>query len=140
MGKVFNELKKFKKKYPLTLAWRLNSHAKVIEEHINDDEEILYVFTGQKNSTFYEIFHTSVFVVTDKRLMIATSRVFFGYFFYSITPDMFNDLTISSGLIWGKVIVDTIKEVVTISNLDKRCLNEIEDNLTKNMIEKKPLA
>lgn len=140
MKNIFNKVKKFKQKYPLTVGWRLKSHAKVIEEHINKDEKVLYVFTGQENATSYEFFHSSIFVITNKRLMIATSRLFFGYFFTSITPDMFNDLSISAGLVWGKVIIDTVKEVVTISNLDKRCLKEIEDNLTKNILEKKPLA
>ena len=140
MKNVYKKVKNFKQKYPLTVAWRLRNHAKVIEEHINKDEKVLYVFAGQENVTSYEFFHSSIFVVTNKRLMIATSRLFFGYFFTSITPDMFNDLSISAGLVWGKVIIDTVKEVVTISNLDKRCLKEIEDNLTKNILEKKPLA
>ena len=139
MGKVYEEAKKFVSRYPMTIAWRLKSHAKVIDKHINADEEVLYVFTGQYNGSFYEFFHTAIFVVTNKRMMIATARTLFGYFFYSITPDMFNDLTIRSGILWGNVIIDTIKEVVTISNLDKRALNEIEDNLTKNILEKKPI-
>ena len=50
---------------------------------------------------------------------------------------MFNDLTVISGLIWGKIKIDTIKELVTISNLSKTALDEIETNITKYMMEEK---
>ena len=30
----------------------------------------------------------------------------------SITPDLFNDLSVYEGLIWGKVDIDTVKEEV----------------------------
>ena len=86
---------------------------------------------------FYDIISTHVFVITNKRLIIATKRVLFGYFLYSITPDMFNDLTVYSGLIWGKVQIDTIKEVVFISNLSKKSLDEIETSVTEYMMKEK---
>ena len=54
-----------------------------------------------------------------------------------ITPDMFNDLTIKNGIIWGKVIIDTIKEKVILSNIDSNALAEIDDNITLYMLEQK---
>ena len=60
-----------------------------------------------------------------------------GYFFISITPDMFNDLTVAKELLWGKVQIDTIKETVTLSNIDPRALPEIENNITTYMMEEK---
>lgn len=137
MSKVYQEALKFKKRYPGTIAWRLNKHCKRLEEHLNPDEEVLYVFAGQKNNSFYDIVSTAVFAITNKRLLIATDRLFFGYFLYSITPDMFNDLTVKSGVIWGKVSIDTVKEIVYISNLSKRSLDEIETNVTEYMMEEK---
>ena len=130
MGKVYEEALKFKRKYPGTVAWRIKKHCARVEEHLNPDEEVLYVFLGQKNNKFYDIISTSVFVITNNRLL-------FGYFLYSITPDMFNDLTVYSGLIWGMVTIDTIKEMVYVSNLSKRCLDEIETNVTEYMMEEK---
>ena len=50
---------------------------------------------------------------------------------------MFNDLTVVSGFIWGKVVIDTIKEEVYVSNLSKRSLDEIETNVTEYMMEEK---
>lgn len=137
MGSVYEEAKKFKRKYPSTVAWRIKKHCDIVEEHLNPGEEVRYVFVGQRNNNFYDIISTAVFVITNKRLLIANDRLLFGYFLYSITPDMFNDLTVVSGLVWGKVIIDTIKEEVFISNLSKRGLDEIETKVTEYMMEEK---
>lgn len=137
MNKVYEEALRFKRRYPGTIAWRLKKHCQRIEEHLNPDEEVLYVFTGQKNNKFYDIISTAVFAITNKRLLIANDRLLFGYFLYSITPDMFNDLTVYSGLIWGKVAIDTVKEMVYVSNLSKKSLDEIETKVTEYMMEEK---
>lgn len=137
MNKVYQEALKFKRRYPGTIAWRLRKHCNILEKHLNPDEEVLYVFVGQKNDLWYDITSTAVFAITNKRLLIATDRVLFGYYLYSITPDMFNDLTVKSGLIWGRITIDTIKELVYISNLSKRSLDEIETNVTEYMMEEK---
>ena len=60
-----------------------------------------------------------------------------GYFLNSITPDMYNDLKVSSGLLWGKVYIDTIKEFVTLSNISKPALREIETEISSYMMEAK---
>ena len=31
-----------------------------------------------------------------------------------ITPDMYNDLTVNKAVFWGRIIIDTVKEVITI--------------------------
>ena len=137
MADVYEQVKKFKDKYPMTIAWRLKSHAKVIEKHLNKDEKVLYGFAGQKNESWTDIMHTYIVVVTDKRIVIGQKRLLFGYFCVSITPDLFNDLSVDSGLIWGRVVIDTLSEVVPISNLDKKSLTEIETAITSNMMKAK---
>ena len=129
----------FLRKYPFTVAWRLRKHCDVIDRHLNIDEgeEILYIFVGQKNDRTIDIFNTNVVAITNKRIMVATKRVFFGYFFKSITPDMYNDLTIRRGMLFGDVVIDTIKEVITITNIDPAALSEIETNITEIMLEQK---
>lgn len=139
MAKTYKMVMKFKRKYPSTFTFRLREHSDVIDKHLNPGEEILYAFAGQKNDNFWEIFNTCVVVITNKRIMIGTKRVLWGYFFSTITPDMFNDLTVNSGLIWGSVVIDTIKEVVTISNISKRALPEVETEITSYMMEAKKL-
>ncbi len=135
--KSYEMVRKFIKKYPLTIAWRLKEHCKIIDKHLNDDEKLLYVFAGQKNDRSVDIFNTNVVALTDKRIMVATKRVVFGYFFKSITPDMYNDLTVGKGLIFGRVEIDTIKEVIMITNIDPNALSEIETNITEIIIRQK---
>ena len=136
-NEIYERAKEFKRKYPKTVAFRLKAHAKVASKFVGEDEEVKYVFVAQKNFNSYEIVNTNIIVLTDKRLIVATKRLVFGYFFKMITPDMFNDLTIKNGIIWGKVIIDTIKEKVILSNIDPNALAEIDDNVTMTMIEQK---
>lgn len=134
---IYEKVKEFKRKYPLTVAFRLRAHAKVATKFIGSDEEVKYVFVGQKNIHSLDFVNTNIIVLTDKRIIIATKRILFGYFFRMITPDMFNDLTIRNGIIWGKVIIDTVKEKVILSNIDSKALAEIDDNITMYMLEQK---
>ena len=137
MGKCYDMVSRFKKNYPLTICFRLKKHCNVIEEHLNPGEELIYAFPAQKNSSVLEIFYTNVVALTNKRIIIATKRVFFGYFFVTITPDMFNDLTVRKGIIFGNVLLDTIKEKVVLSNIDPRALTEIETNMSEYMLKMK---
>lgn len=126
MNNLYELVKKFKEKYPMTVAWRLKAHSKVIMSHLNPDEDIMYAFAGQKSELSTDVFHTYIVAITNKRIIVAQKRLFFGYFLISITPDLFNDLTIESEIFWGKVIIDTLRENVTVSNIDKKALPEIE--------------
>lgn len=102
MSETYRMAKEFKRKYPLTIAWRIKSHCKIIDKHLNKDEIVKYVFLGQKNNGALDMVNTNVIVLTNKRLLIATKRILFGYFFTSVTPDMFNDLTIKKKYYLGK--------------------------------------
>lgn len=133
MSTTYKLAKEFKKKYPLTVAWRLKSHSKIIDKHLGNDEEILYLFLGQKNTHPFDFLNTYIITITNKRIMFATKRLVFGYFFISITPDMYNDITIRKGLLWGNIIIDTIKEKCYFSDIDPRALPEIENNITDLM-------
>ncbi len=134
---IYEQLKQFKKKYPLTISWRLKKHAKIIENHLNPNEKVLYAFAAQKNNNPFDIITTYAVVITNERILLASKRMLFGYFLVSITPDMFNDLTIKMGFIWGKVIIDTIKEKVILSNVQRKALSEIETNVTEYIMEEK---
>ena len=137
MGKVYEQVLKFKERHPMTIAWRLRQNASVVEKHLNPDEMPLYSFVAQKNDSPFNIWGTAVITLTTKRIIIGRKRVVFGYFLNSITPDMFNDLKITSGIIWGKVHIDTVKEFVILSNVSKEALIEIETELSSYMLEEK---
>ena len=137
MGEVYKKVLQFKEKHPLTIGWRLEKNSDIVERHLNPGEEVLYAFIAQKNDSPFNILGSAVVALTNKRILIGRSRVVIGYFLNSITPDMFNDLTISSGIIWGKVYIDTVKEFVVLSNISKDALTEIETEITSYMMKEK---
>ena len=137
MNSVYEKAKEFKRRYPATIAFRIKAHSKLAQKFIGSDEEIKYVFVAQKNFKSYEFINTNVIVLTNKRLLVATKRLIFGYFYKAITPDLFNDLTLRSGILWGKVVIDTVKEIVVLSNIDKAALAEIEQNISDVMMREK---
>ena len=134
---VYDELRKFKQEYPSTITWRLKQHAKIVERHLNPDEKVLFCFAAQKGFSSFDIFSTFAVVLTNKRIILAQKRLIFGYTFLAITPDLFNDLTVNSGIIWCKVYIDTIKETVLLSNISKRAASIIETQITEYMMGEK---
>ena len=137
MNYICEQAIEFKKKYPTTIAWRLKKHSEVIKKHLSADEAILYVFAGQKSPFIWDMFSTYLVALTNKRILVAEKRLLFGYYFISITPEMFNDLSVQSGILCGKVFIDTIKEQVIINNIDKRALAEIQNRVSEYMLEEK---
>ena len=134
---VYEKLVAFKKQFPMTISWRLKKHAKIIETHLNPGEQIKYAFAAQKNNNPFDIITTYAVVLTNKRILLGTKRLLFGYFFTAITPDLFNDLKVEMGLIWGKVRIDTIKEEVYLSNIQREALDDIETKITEYMMREK---
>ena len=137
MGEVYRVAMKFKKLHPSTIGWRIKQNASIVEKHLNPDEKVLYVFFAQKNDNPLDILCTAVVALTDKRILIGRKRVVFGYFLDSVTPDLFNDLKVKGGLIWGKVYIDTVKEFITLSNIGVEALPEIETEISSYMMEMK---
>lgn len=138
MATVYDHIKIYKKKHPGGITWwRLKKHSDVIEKHLNPGEVVIYAFAGQKNNNPFDWFSTAVVAITNKRLLIGQKRVVWGYFYNSITPDLYNDMQVYSGLFWGKVSIDTVKETVVITNLAKSALDEIETQISEYMMEQK---
>ena len=127
----------FKKKYPKTIAFRTKKHAHVIYFHLNEDEEVTYAFCGQDNVSSFIIINSCVVALTNQRILIGQKRLFWGYYFTTITPDLYNDLKIKKNLLWSDIEIDTVKENVYISNLDPRGAIEIENVISKFMMKEK---
>lgn len=130
-------LKKFTNKFSGSVAWRVKKHCKIIDMHLNPNETINFIFAGQLDIKPLSLFNTGVIAVTNERLIIAQKKLIVGYKFSSITPDLYNDLTVKSGIIWGTIMIDTVREQVYISDLDKEALPEIETEITMFMQEAK---
>lgn len=137
MKSCYEMVKEFKRKYPSTVTFRLKKHCKIIEKHLNPGEQILYAFAAQKNAHPLDFTNTNAVAITTKRIMIGTKRLLWGYFFVTITPDMFNDLTVRKNVLWGTVVIDTIKETITLSDIDPRALPEIETFISDYMMREK---
>ena len=137
MSYIYEKALEFKKKFPLTISWRLKRHSTIIDKHLAEGEDVIYVFEGQRSMFLWDFFSTYIVVLTNKRILVAERRLIFGYYFISITPEMFNDLSVQSGILWGKVFIDTIKEQVIINNIDKRALAEIQNRVSEYMLEEK---
>jgi len=134
---IYEMAKEFKKKYPLTVAWRLKKNSMIVQKFLNPGEKVKYVFVGQKNEKWYDFTSTCVVALTNQRILIGRKRVVFGYFVDSITPDMFNDLKVNSTIIWGRVIIDTINELVILSNISKKAMPELKTRVSTYIVEQK---
>lgn len=138
MGSVYQMVSKFKRRYPTTVTHnRLDKHSAVIERHLNPGETVAYAFAGQRNAGTFDFFQTCVVALTNERLLIGQKRVLWGYFFTSITPDLYNDMEVISNIFWGSVVVDTVKEEIVLSNISKSALPEIETAITSFMANAK---
>ena len=134
---IYRQAKKFRRKHPLTLAFRLKAHSKIVAKHLNPGEKIRYVFAAQKGNSNFDIISTYVIAITDKRIMIGRKRFFFGYFFLAITPDMFNDIKVRMSLIWARIEIDTVKEFIVLSNIQSSAAAEIETAITQYVMKEK---
>ena len=137
MANIYELVNLYKKKYPNTIAWRTNKHAKVIEGYLNPGEEVIYAFCAQKNDKWYDLFTSCVVALTNKRILIGQKRVVWGSFYTQITPDMYNDMEVYKGLLFGKITLDTIKEVLVLTDIDKSSLQEIETEISEFMMKEK---
>ena len=51
--------------------------------------------------------------------------------------NIFNDLKVYQGIIWGKITIDSVKEKVIFTNIEKKALAEIETAISSAMMEEK---
>lgn len=137
MSKVYDKVIDFKNKYPKTVAFRLKKHSQIVEMHLNPNEKVEYAFAAQKNSNSLNIMNSCVVALTDKRIIIGQKRLLWGYFFTTITPDMYNDLEVNSNMIWSSIEIDTLKENIYLSNIDPKGAIEVETKITDFMMKEK---
>ena len=137
MSEIYKKVKEFKTKFRGGISWRLKQHSQVIDKHLNPGEEVLYAFCGQKNFGPFEWCDTYIGAITNKRILFGHKNLLWGYVLSSITPDLYNDLQVFQGLIWGKVVIDTTKEKIVLTNLPKHSLNDIETNISEYMMAQK---
>ena len=138
MSSTYELVKIFKNKYPWTVTWwRLKSHAKLLDKYLHPKEKVIYAFAGQNDDIPSSFFNTAVIAITNERLIVAQDRLIVGYDLAFITPDLYNDLKVDAGLLWGTITIDTVKELIHVSKISKKALPEIQESISTYMMEAK---
>ena len=137
MKNIYEKIMEFKNKYSGTIAFRLDKHASVLENYINSDEEVLYAFCAQINAEWYDICSSCAIVLTNKRLLVGKKRLLWGSSYMQVTPEMYNDMEIYEGLLFGSITIDTVKEKIYLSKISNKALDEIETYISRFMMEAK---
>lgn len=94
-------------------------HFSVIAEHLAEDEKVLMTFIGLHNyqsATKHD--SNYAYAVTNKRIVMAQKNMIAGEKIQTVYLDNINDITFQSGLAFGIMTIDTIKEVFNVG-LDK---------------------
>lgn len=138
MARTYDYVREFKKKYPATINWwRTKKHSDLVDRNLNPNETVIYAFAAQNNNDHGSIFDTAVLALTTQRIIVAQDRLIVGYKVNSITPELYNDMQVNAGIIWGTITIDTMKEVVHFSNISKKALPEIQTTINSYMLEEK---
>lgn len=115
--------------------WRLK-HFKIVEQQLKDDEEILVAFIGIKN--FVDIANHEenwAYAVTNKRIIIGQKGLI-GEKVDVISLRDLNDISFRKGLVFGVLIIDTIKEEFNVG-LNKNSATAIHELVTNALMDLK---
>lgn len=91
-------------------------HFAIIESNLMNDEKVYMAFMGLHNyisATKHD--SNFAYVITNKRIMIAQKNNIAGETFQTISLKNINDITFVSGVAFGIVTIDTIKETFSIA-------------------------
>lgn len=118
----------------MTKKWRLK-HFKVAEKQLNNDEEVLACFMGIHNYISTSKHDSNyAYVITNKRF-IMTQKKLMGENVKTVSRNHLNDVTKSTGLVWGILEFDTFKETFNVA-IDKyttdRVYNIVNEFLFSN--------
>lgn len=115
--------------------WRLK-HFKIVEQQLKDDEEVLVAFIGIKN--FVDIANHEenwAYAVTNKRIIIGQKGLI-GEKVDVISLRDLNDISFRKGLVFGVLIIDTIKEEFNVG-LNKNSATSIHELVTNALMDLK---
>ena len=69
----------FKKRYPITVMWRIKKHCQVIEKHLNCSEKVLYAFAAQKNNNPLDVITSYVKNIIIPTVILAGEKDIVSY-------------------------------------------------------------
>lgn len=115
--------------------WRLK-HFQLVENQLKSDEEVLVAFIGVKN--FVDIAHHEenwAYAVTNKRIIMGQKGLI-GEKVDVISLRDLNDISFRKGLVFGVLIIDTIKEEFNVG-LRKDFATNIHELVTNALMDLK---
>lgn len=115
------------------------NHFKIIENLLKEDEEVKVAFIGIHNyisTTKHE--KNFAYVITNKRIVMAQKKVI-GENIKTVSLDNINDITFTSGMVFGTLTIDTIKEKFNVA-LDKVRAKNIHEKVQAVLDESQKLT
>lgn len=110
-------------------VWTLK-HFKVVENQLNQGEEVLFAFVGLFNYISMSKHDHNYAIAITKNRIIAAQKKMMGENVKIILRKHLNDVTKSTGMVYGILAIDTIKEVFNVASAK----GEI-DTIHKGVIE-----
>lgn len=116
-------------------AWTIK-HFSVVEKQLLPNEEVKSCFMGRhnfisltKNENFY------AYAITDTRIIIAQKKIV-GENVIIVSLKNLNDVTLKTGLMWGTLKFDTIKETFNVG-VPSNTARRIHDMVSNALFESK---
>lgn len=106
-------------------TWGLK-HFGVVESNLTSDENVLMCFIGLHNYVSVTQHESNfAYAITNKRVIFGQKKII-GENSKTVYLDQLNDITFKSGLMFGIITIDTIKEKFNVA-LDKNQAKNIND-------------
>ncbi len=119
----------------LTRKWGIK-HFALIENALHRDEQVLMCFMGLHNYVGGAKHDGNyAYALTNERIIMAQKKAI-GQEVQSVAIDYLNDITLSTGLIYGVVTIDTMKEVFNVALL-KGQAQKINDKIHELLLSHK---
>lgn len=98
------------------------------------DEEVLMCFVGIHNYVSASKHDGNyAYAITNKRIIMAQKKMI-GESIQSIAFNNLNDITLSTGLLMGVIVIDTVKEVFNVG-VNKKQARKINEQIHNLLIE-----
>lgn len=111
-------------------------HFSLIANSLDTGEEVLMCFIGLHNYVSATKHDSNyAYAVTNKRIIMAQKKLI-GESIQTVSLDNINDITFTSGFVFGVVTIDTIKEKFNVA-VDKAQAKNISDKLHTLLLDLK---
>lgn len=118
--------------------WGLK-HFSLVEQALGEDEHAIMCFIGLHNyisTTKHD--NNYAYAITNKRIIMGQQKLV-GQSFQTVMIDNLNDITMKTGMIFGTVIIDTVKETfnVGINKISAKKINSVIHNVLLSLKEER---